>query len=34
MTKEDLDEICGLDRGLRFNDPGSYLPERPIRIFD
>jgi D-xylose reductase len=34
MTKEELDEITSLDRGLRFNDPGFYLPDRPIRIFD
>jgi D-xylose reductase len=34
MTKENLNEISGLDRSLRFNDPGFYLPDRPIRIFD
>ncbi|KAH8676470.1 NAD(P)H-dependent D-xylose reductase [Tricladium varicosporioides] len=34
MAKEELDEISGLDRGLRFNDPGFYLPDHPIRIFD
>ncbi|KAH6724802.1 NAD(P)H-dependent D-xylose reductase [Leptodontidium sp. MPI-SDFR-AT-0119] len=33
MTKEELEEIAGLDRGLRFNDPGFYLPDHPIRIF-
>jgi D-xylose reductase len=33
MTLQELDEISGLDRGLRFNDPGFYLQKRPIRIF-
>jgi D-xylose reductase len=32
MTKEELDEISALDKGLRFNDPGFYLSS-PIRIF-
>lgn len=34
MTDEELAEIAALDRGLRFNDPGFYLPDRPVRIFD
>ncbi|KFY85070.1 hypothetical protein V500_08726 [Pseudogymnoascus sp. VKM F-4518 (FW-2643)] len=33
MKEEELAEITGLDKGLRFNDPGFYL-EKPIRIFD
>jgi len=33
LTPEELAEISGLDKGLRFNDPGYYL-EKPIRIFD
>jgi D-xylose reductase len=33
LTAEELTEISGLDKGLRFNDPGFYL-EKPIRIFD
>jgi D-xylose reductase len=33
MTKEELESISGLDRGLRFNDPGYYLPNHPLRIF-
>lgn len=33
MTGEELQEIAALDKGLRFNDPGFYLPNRPIRIF-
>jgi D-xylose reductase len=34
MTDEELREISELDRRLRFNDPGFYLPNRPIRIFN
>lgn len=33
MTDEELGEISELDRGLRFNEPGFYLPNRLIRIF-
>jgi D-xylose reductase len=33
LTEEELAEIAGLDKGLRFNDPGFYL-SKPIRIFD
>ena len=32
LTKEELQSIGDLDKGLRFNDPGFYL-EQPIRIF-
>lgn len=34
VTQAELDEITALDKGLRFNDPGFYLPNRPIRLFD
>jgi D-xylose reductase len=33
LTEDQLEEISGLDRGLRFNDPGFYLPNYPLRIF-
>jgi D-xylose reductase len=33
MTQRELDEIAKLDMGLHFNDPGVYLPGRPIRPF-
>lgn len=33
MTVEELKSISALDKGLRFNDPGFYLPDHPIRIF-
>ncbi|KAM0546686.1 hypothetical protein ACHAPJ_010723 [Fusarium lateritium] len=33
LSKEEIESISGLDRGLRFNDPGFYLPNFPIRIF-
>lgn len=33
MEQEELDEIAGLDVGLHFNDPGVYLPGRPLRLF-
>lgn len=33
MTEKELKEISGLDRGLRFIDPGFSLASRPIRIF-
>lgn len=32
LTKGDLEAISGLDRGLRFNDPGTWL-DPPIRVF-
>ncbi|KAI9159108.1 NAD(P)H-dependent D-xylose reductase xyl1 [Paramyrothecium foliicola] len=33
LTSEELEKIAGLDKGLRFNDPGFYLPNHPLRIF-
>lgn len=33
MTAEELEAISALDRGLRFNDPGFYLPNHPLHIF-
>ncbi|KAG7111321.1 hypothetical protein HYQ44_009516 [Verticillium longisporum] len=33
LTTEELESISDLDRGLRFNDPGFYLPDHPLRIF-
>jgi D-xylose reductase len=33
MTEDELKSISALDRGLRFNDPGFYLSNHPIRIF-
>ncbi|KAH8646876.1 putative aldo-keto reductase [Xylariales sp. PMI_506] len=33
MTTEELESISGLDMGLRFNDPGFYLPNHPLHIF-
>lgn len=33
MSKEELDSISALDKGLRFNDPGHYLPDHPLHIF-
>ncbi|OOF95024.1 hypothetical protein ASPCADRAFT_51086 [Aspergillus carbonarius ITEM 5010] len=33
MTADELQSIAALDKGLRFNDPGHYLPNHPIRIF-
>ena len=32
LTKEEIDAISALDKGLRFNDPGFYL-HKPLRIF-
>ena len=32
LTEEEIKAIAGLDRGLRFNDPGFYL-DQPLRIF-
>ncbi|KAL1864915.1 hypothetical protein VTK73DRAFT_5601 [Phialemonium thermophilum] len=32
LTKEELDAISALDKGLRFNDPGFYLA-KPIYVF-
>jgi D-xylose reductase len=33
LDKAEIEEISGLDRGLRFNDPGFYLENKPLRIF-
>ncbi|KAL2844237.1 NADP-dependent oxidoreductase domain-containing protein [Aspergillus pseudodeflectus] len=33
MTQDELQSISALDKGLRFNDPGFYLPNHPLRIF-
>lgn len=36
LSGEEMAAISGLDRGLRFNDPGWYLKdcmEKPLRIF-
>ncbi|KAJ4992485.1 d-xylose reductase [Stagonosporopsis vannaccii] len=33
LTTEELNEIASLDQGLHFNDPGVYLPGRPLRLF-
>lgn len=33
LQKEEIEAISALDRGLRFNDPGFYLPNFPLRIF-
>lgn len=32
LTKDEIDAIGALDKGLRFNDPGFYL-HKPLRIF-
>jgi D-xylose reductase len=32
LREEEIEAISGLDRGLRFNDPGYYL-EKPIPLF-
>ncbi|OLN97766.1 NAD(P)H-dependent pentose reductase [Colletotrichum chlorophyti] len=33
LAAEEIEAISNLDRGLRFNDPGFYLSQRPLRIF-
>lgn len=33
LASDELESISGLDKGLRFNDPGFYLPNYPLRIF-
>lgn len=33
LDEDEVESINGLDRGLRFNDPGFYLPNFPLRIF-
>jgi D-xylose reductase len=32
LSKEEIEAISALDRGLRFNNPSDYL-EQPIRMF-
>jgi D-xylose reductase len=32
LTKEEIDAISSLNKGLRFNDPADYL-KNPIRLF-
>ncbi|KAH8811056.1 NADP-dependent oxidoreductase domain-containing protein [Xylogone sp. PMI_703] len=33
LSKDDLDKITGMDRGLRFNDPFFYTHDHKMRIF-
>lgn len=33
LDQAEIDAISGLDQGLRFNDPGFYLTNKPLRIF-
>lgn len=33
LTEDELAEIAELDLGLHFNDPGVYLPRKPLRLF-
>ena len=33
LEKEELERISALDKGLRFNDPGFYLTDHPLRLF-
>ncbi|KAM0434688.1 hypothetical protein ACHAPT_003787 [Fusarium lateritium] len=33
LAEDEIESISALDRGLRFNDPGFYLPNYPLRIF-
>jgi D-xylose reductase len=33
LEEDEIKAISGLDKGLRFNDPGFYLANHPIRIF-
>ncbi|KAF1989340.1 Aldo/keto reductase [Aulographum hederae CBS 113979] len=33
LAPEEIEAISKLDKGLRFNDPGHYLPNYPLRIF-
>lgn len=33
LSKDELDSITALNKGLRFNDPGHYLPDHPLHIF-
>lgn len=33
LTQQEIESISALDKGLRFNDPGHYLPNHPLHIF-
>lgn len=33
LEQQELDAIAELDMGLHFNDPGVYLPGKPLRLF-
>ena len=33
LSEDEIKAISALDRGLRFNDPGFYLADFPLRIF-
>lgn len=33
LTEDEIKEISSLNKNLRFNDPGFYLPNFPLRIF-
>lgn len=33
LEEEELKDIAALDMGLHFNDPGVYLPGKPLRLF-
>ncbi|PCH08539.1 Aldo/keto reductase [Penicillium occitanis (nom. inval.)] len=33
LGESEIESISNLDKGLRFNDPGFYLPNHPLRIF-
>ncbi|KAK7228060.1 hypothetical protein V2G26_000230 [Clonostachys chloroleuca] len=33
LEQGEVEEIAELDMGLHFNDPGVYLPGRPLRLF-
>lgn len=33
LKDEEIKAISSLDKGLRFNDPGFYLKDYPLRIF-
>ncbi|KAF2119599.1 NADP-dependent oxidoreductase domain-containing protein [Lophiotrema nucula] len=33
LTKDEIKAISALDKGLRFNDPGHYLPNHPLHLF-
>ncbi|RDW81190.1 uncharacterized protein DSM5745_04747 [Aspergillus mulundensis] len=33
MEVQELEQIAQLHMGLHFNDPETYLPGRPVRLF-